>query len=92
MPYKKASEPQVRPSRRKGSDAPPLKVMASLVQAAPLTLLCMACRTPRVARTDRVVLWHPDAIDPAYECAGGGAPGLDMDGVHREGRGGGLSA
>ena len=82
MPYKKESEPVIRPSRRKGTEAVAV-FLASLIEPAPLTLLCMACRTPRCATAGRIVLWHPDVIDPAHECAGAGAPGLELDGAHR---------
>jgi hypothetical protein len=56
--------------------------VASLARPAPLTLLCMACRTPRCADTDRIVLWHRTPQDDG-ECAGAGAPGLDWNPVRR---------
>ncbi len=63
-----------RRTREPAGDMPP-----SLAQYAPLTLVCMSCRTVRIATPQRVVLWHPDYIEPAFDCAGAGAPGLDLE-------------
>ncbi len=76
--YKPQSEPVIKPNHRRPKE-PFSPLPDSLVQAAPMMLLCMACGTPRCATPEGVVLWHPDALDPAHECAGGGAPGLDLE-------------
>lgn len=79
MAYKKQNKPVIGPPSHKRKDKPPLDELASLARAAPLTLRCMGCGTPRCADANRIVLWHPDVADPAFECAGAGAPGLDME-------------
>jgi hypothetical protein len=78
VPYKKASEPVIVPAPRR-RDEKPVQPVASLIEPAPLTLLCMRCRTPRCATESGIVLWHSDAVSPAHECAGAGAPGLNME-------------
>lgn len=52
----------------------------TLVEPAPLTLMCPVCDTARCARTDRTLLWHGEynASGKTWECAGAGLPGLDL--------------
>lgn len=65
---------KVRPERGV-AELPP-----SLVQRAPLTLLCPTCFTPRCATEERTILWHGEWRDrKLYECAGAGRPGLDPE-------------
>lgn len=58
-------------------DLPP-----SLVQPAPLTLRCLACRKTCCATVDRIVIWHgePDADGKIWDCVGVGLKGLDLKG------------
>lgn len=80
MAHRNQSKPVINPSRQRSRTTvePTATFVASLARPAPLTLLCMACRTPRCADTNRIVLWHPDGAQPSFECAGAGAPGLDL--------------
>lgn len=68
----------VKPRRDKVVHALPSHA-ETLVEPAPLTMLCVACRTPRCARTDRTILWHPqyDRDGNPWDCAGSGLPGLE---------------
>jgi hypothetical protein len=55
----------------------PETIPASLLEPAPLVLLCPVCDTLRLARSDRTLLWHQVRRDGvAFECVAVGLPGL----------------
>jgi hypothetical protein len=78
MPNVDHNRPRVVNSAHRHRE-PPFTPLPTLAQYAPLTLVCMCCRTVRIATPDRIVLWHRDDLEPAFECAGAGAPGLDLE-------------
>lgn len=61
---------------RRRSSPPAVPLPPGLIEAAPLTLTCRVCQTPRCARPDRTVLWHQVMKDRALiDCPGAGMPG-----------------
>jgi hypothetical protein len=49
----------------------------TLIEYAPLMLVCPVCYTLRLARPDRTLLWHREQRDGVwYECVAVNLPGL----------------
>lgn len=76
-PTHRQSNPVVPPRPKRVAEKT-AEFLPSLLVAAPEMRRCMACTTLRIATVDGIVLWHPDAISPAYDCAGAGAPGIPV--------------